>query len=241
MLNCKPNFTVVAESGKPTILVRNLKKVQQRRPQNTFTALSKMPVSCSSRIVYKWMKQLPQALHIILWFLVLVLLFTLQLYINFNSEYNAYTILQLWISEPALGQSMHFYPTISPPPLSPSTSMFLPSIEPESAHTPTPLVQQESRPSLSSPLWLCFVWGNILLCNGRKGKIGRQACKNPLPPTDDVVLHYRETTIFQNPNSGVFQASQKQHNVYYHAWKTCVPSHFSDFDPALHRTIEVVK
>ena len=33
--------------------VKNLEKVQQRRPQNTFTASLKMRVSCSSRIVHQ--------------------------------------------------------------------------------------------------------------------------------------------------------------------------------------------
>ena len=92
------------------------------------------------------------------------------------------------------------------PPLIPSTSMFSPFARPTSAQTPTPLLQRESRPSLSSPLWLCFVRGNISRCNGCKGKIGRQG-KKPLPPPDDVVLRHRETVVFQNPNTGVFQAS----------------------------------
>ena len=118
-----------------------------------------------------------------------------------------------------LGQSMHYYPPCSPPPLIPSTSIFSPSIRPRSAihiqtPTPTPFVQQEPRPSIFSPLWLCFVRGNISRCNGCKGKIGRQG-KKPLPPPDDLVLCHRETVVFQNPNTGIFQASHKPRNIYY--------------------------
>ena len=131
----------------------------------------------------------------------------------------------------------HFFPACSPPPLIPSTSMFSPFARPTSAQTPTPLLQRESRPSLSSPLWLCFVRGNISRCNGCKGKIGRQG-KKPLPPPDDVVLQHRETVVFQNPNTGVFQASHEPRNVYYHAWKTCIASHFCDFNAAVHIKID---
>ena len=53
--------------------------------------------------------------------------------------------------------------------------------------------------------------------------------KKPLPPPDDVVLRHKETIVFKNPNTGVFQASRDPRNVYYHAWKTCVAAHFSDF------------
>ena len=118
----------------------------------------------------------------------------------------------------------HFFPACSPPPLIPSTSMFSPFARPTSAQTPTSLLQSESRPSLSSPLWLCFVRGNISRCYGCKGKICRQG-KKPLSPPDDVVLR---TVVFQNPNIGVFQASHEPRNVYYHAWKTCIASHFCD-------------
>ena len=34
----------------------------------------------------------------------------------------------------------------------------------------------------------------------------------PLPPPDDDV-HHRETVIFQNPNTGIFQASHEPRNV----------------------------
>ena len=54
-----------------------------------------------------------------------------------------------------LGQSMHYYPPCSPPPLIPSTSILPLSIGPRTAiriQTPTPSVQQEPRPSISSPL-----------------------------------------------------------------------------------------
>ena len=101
----------------------------------------------------------------------------------------------------SLGQSMHYYPC-PPPPLIPSAPVFSPPHGPKSAvhiHTPT-VVQQEPRPSVSSPLWLCFVRGNISRCNGCKGKIGRMS-KKILPPPDDVVLRHKETVVFQNPNT----------------------------------------
>ena len=98
--------------------------------------------------------------------------------------------------------------------------MFSPFARPTSAQTPTPLLQRESRHSLSFPLWLCFVRGNISRCNGCKGKIGRQG-KKPLPPPDDVVLRHRETVVFQNPNTGV-----------------CIASHFCDFNAAVHIKID---
>ena len=62
--------------------------------------------------------------------------------------------------------------------------------------------------------------------------------KKPLPSPDDIVLRHRETIIFQNPNTGNFQASYEPRNVYYHAWKTCVAAHFSDFNSAVHIKVE---
>ena len=62
--------------------------------------------------------------------------------------------------------------------------------------------------------------------------------KKTLPPPDDIVFHHRETVIFQNPNTGIFQASYEPRNVYYHAWKTCVAAHFCDFNAAMHIRIE---
>ena len=133
---------------------------------------------------------------------------------------------------------MHYYPC-PPPPLIPSAPVFSPPHGPKSAvHIQTPtVVQQEPRPSVSSPLWLCFVRGNISRCNGCKGKIGRMG-KKPLPPPDDVVLRHKETVVFQNPNTGNYQASYEPRNVYYHAWKTCVAAHFCNFNPAMHIKIE---
>ena len=58
----------------------------------------------------------------------------------------------------SLGQSMHYYPC-PPLPLIPLAPVFSPPHGPKSAvHIQTPtVVQQEPRPSVSSPLWLCFV------------------------------------------------------------------------------------
>ena len=286
-LKCKPNFTVVAESGKPTTsgkkprkgatkkaskhihsIIENASELQfkNRTPMNKATSTSPTRVqstlpstsiaASSSQVLASTSFSVPQSPET-------SILSAQQLFTSSNSAIGSCqpshqlcapdsTPLQLQVSSPMLttmhapfynygfqnlGQSMHYYPACSPPPLIPSTSIFSPSAGPVSAQKPTPLVQHEPRPSVSSPLWLCFVRGNISRCNGCKGKIGRQG-KNPLPPPDDVVLRHRETVIFQNPNTGIFQASHEPRNVYYHAWKTCIAAHFRDFNAALHIRIE---
>ena len=268
-LKTKPNFTAVAESGKPTTsgkkprkgatkkastrirsIVENASELQfkKRTPIDKEVSSSTVHiqpstsgVASSSQMIGSGMPHSPETS---------ILSDVQQLFTSSSSAIPDNTPLQL--SSPTmqapfynygfqnLGQSMHYYPPCSPPPLIPSTSIFSPSIRPRSAihiQTPTPFVQHEPRPSISSPLWLCFVRGNISRCNGCKGKIGRQG-KKPLPPPDDVVLRHRETVVFQNPNTGIFQASHEPRNVYYHAWKTCVAAHFCDFNAAMHIRIE---
>ena len=123
-----------------------------------------------------------------------------------------------------MGQYVHNF--TGPPPLvhvpSVSTPAKLPLLT-------TSSIQQEPRPLVQTQFWLCFVYGNISRCNGCKGKIGRSAGNMPLPPPGDIVFRHRETVIFQNPRSGIFQQSRDPRNVYYHAWKTCIASCFMDF------------
>ena len=128
-----------------------------------------------------------------------------------------------------LGQSVH---NVSrPPPLvrAPTTIM------PQSGHVSnvsfsTPVIQQR-RPAVETQFWLCFVRGNISRCNGCKGKIGRSEGNKPLPPPQDVVFRHKESIVFQNPHTGIFQQSREPRNVYYHALKTCIAPHFLDFNP----------
>ena len=132
---------------------------------------------------------------------------------------------------------MYYYPC-SPPPLVPYASL-VPSTE-TACNQRTPFVLPEQRPSINSPLWISFVHGNISRCNGCKGKIGRIG-KRPLPPPDDIVFRHREKVLFQNPNTGNFQVSREYRNVYYHAWKTCVAAHFTDFNSRVHIKVDEVK
>ena len=154
---------------------------------------------------------------------------------------NASTFLQLWLSEPGAVNAL--LPTMFS---SSSNSINLniftfyqtQKCYPYS-NTHTLCTARTMTFNFFSTLAL-FFRGNISRCNGCKGKIGRQG-KKPLPPPDDVVLRHRETVVFQNPNTSIFQASHKPRNVYYHAWKTCVAAHFCHFNAAMHIRIEEVK
>lgn len=118
------------------------------------------------------------------------------------------------------------YTTVgSPPPLIPATSMYVHSPAQSSFSQP----QTQEQPFVSTPFWLTFIFGNISRCNGCKGKISRDVNKKPLPPPDDIVLGHKEHVIFQNPNSGLFEQSREKRNVYYHPWFTCIAPHFQDF------------
>jgi len=119
-----------------------------------------------------------------------------------------------------------------PPPL-----VHIPSVVPPGTVVSSPTahilfspIQQERRPSVETQFWLCFVHGNISRCNGCKGKIGRSEANRPLPPPGDIVFHHRETVIFQNPKTGIFQQSKDPRNVYYHALKTCIAPNFLNFN-----------
>lgn len=105
--------------------------------------------------------------------------------------------------------------------------------------SPQPITQAvRERPPVVKPFWVCFIFGNISRCNGCKGKILRGEGRKPLPPPDDLVLRHREFIVFNNPRTGLFEQSKEERNVYYHPWKTCVVPHFSGFDAKIHIQVD---
>ena len=117
-----------------------------------------------------------------------------------------------------------------PPPLVPIAS---PSSATLTATSPIHPASQQ-RPRVESPFWVTFMFGNVSRCNGCKGKIARDPNKKALPPPDDIVLQHKEYVIYQNSRTGHYEQSRDVRNVYYHPWKTCIASHFSDFQAANH-------
>ena len=112
---------------------------------------------------------------------------------------------------------------------------------PSSNATPGVLSQifsPQHRPCVETPFWIVFIFGNVSRCNGCKGRICRDQDKKVLPPPDDIVLGHKEFVVFQNSRSGLFEQSKDKRNVYYHPWKTCIAPHFSDFDPNRHIIVQ---
>lgn len=122
----------------------------------------------------------------------------------------------------------------SPPPLictHPDVSAYR---SPPRLVSPVGQVQQRL---VDTPFWLVFIFGNISRCNGCKGKILRDDNKRPLPPPDDIVFGHKEYVIFNNPKSGMFEQSREKRNVYYHPCSNCIVPYFIDFDPNRHIVI----
>ena len=117
-----------------------------------------------------------------------------------------------------------------PPPLVPIAS---PSSAALTATSPIQPASQQ-RPRVETPFWVTFVFGNVSRCNGCKGKIARDPNKKALPPPDDIVLQHKEYVIYQNSRTGYYEQSRDVRNVYYHPWKTCIASHFLDFQAINH-------
>ena len=82
------------------------------------------------------------------------------------------------------------------------------------------------------------MFGNVSRCNGCKGKIARDPNKKALPPPDDIVLQHKEYVVYQNSRTGYYEQSRDVRNVYYHPWKTCIASHFADFQAIHHIKIK---
>ena len=80
---------------------------------------------------------------------------------------------------------------------------------------PVSVRSQEQRPCVETPFWVVFIFGNISRCNGCKGRISRDHDKKVLPPPDDIVFGHKD-----------------------HPWKTCIAPHFSDFDPNRHIVVQ---
>ena len=118
-----------------------------------------------------------------------------------------------------------------PPPLVPIAS-------PSSAATSPVQPASQQRPQVETPFWVTFVFGNVSRCNGCKGKIARDSNKKALPPPDDIVLQHKEYVVYQNSRTGYYEQSRDVRNVYYHPWKTCIASHFADFQAIHHIKIK---
>ena len=75
--------------------------------------------------------------------------------------------------------------------------MFSPGLSSQSPSEQGPGVSysQERRPSVESPFWILFIFGNISRCNGCKGRISRDQNKKLLPPLDDIVFGHKEYVI----------------------------------------------
>ena len=120
----------------------------------------------------------------------------------------------------------------SPPPLIPTCFPYDPL--PIPPHLSSVSQQTQLLPSVDTPFWLVFVFGNVSRCNGCKGKIHRDENKKPLPPPGDIVLRHQEYVVFHNPRSGMFEQSREKRNVYYHPCRKCIIPCFRDFDPHYH-------
>ena len=149
---------------------------------------------------------------------------------------------------PQLVSTSRICPT-RPPPLVPQSFQLLPQVVSSSVFpvSPPPLIPamqlqasspQQQRPLVGSPVFVCFVRGNISRCNGCKGRIARAANKKPLPPPGDIVLRHKERVVYLNSRTGVYEQSRDDRNVYYHAYRTCVASHFLDFDATYHIKVD---
>ena len=117
-----------------------------------------------------------------------------------------------------------------PPPLVPIAS---PSSAAPTATSPIQPASQQ-RPRVETPFWGTIVFGNVSRCNGSKGKIARDPNKKAVLPPDDIVLQHKGYVIYQNSHTGCYEQSRDVRNVYYHPWKTCIASHFSDFQAINH-------
>ena len=144
-------------------------------------------------------------------------------------------------------QNINIGSIAGPPPLIPTPSdglplynslspAFSPMLSSQATSEPGPgmICSQTQRPTVESPFWLAFIFGNVSRCNGCKGEISRDQNKKLLPPPDDIVFGHKEHVIFHNQRSGMFEQSHDKRNVYYHPWKTCIAPHFSNFDPKKH-------
>lgn len=149
---------------------------------------------------------------------------------------------------PQLVSTSRICPT-RPPPLIPQSFQLLPQVVSSSVFpvSPPPLIPamqlrasslQQQRPLVGSPLFVCFVQGNISQCNGCKGRIARATDKKPLPLPGDIVLRHKERVVYLNSRTGVYEQSRDDRNVYYHAYRTCVASHFLDFDATHHIKVD---
>ena len=99
---------------------------------------------------------------------------------------------------------------------------------------PSVLVQPSPRIEMSNLFWVMFLTGNISRCQGCGGKIERGADGKVLPPPNDLVVQHKEQVVFQNPNTGTFQLSRDNRNVYYHPRLLCLQRKFSSFEAAKH-------
>ena len=99
---------------------------------------------------------------------------------------------------------------------------------------PGQVIIQQKRPSVESPFWVTFIFGNISRCNGCKGKIHRSIDGKPLLPPEDIVLGHKEFVIFANPKSGNFEQSWDRRNVYYHPKAACILPNFCNFSASQH-------
>ncbi len=93
----------------------------------------------------------------------------------------------------------------------------------------------QSLPSVDTPFWMAFIFGNISCCNGCKGRFFRVTTRTfCLCLMIIIVFGHKEFVLFQNPQSGKFEQSKERRNVYYHPWKTCIAPHFWDFNTEQH-------
>ena len=169
---------------------------------------------------------------------------------HYNTSTGSYAATALFMSHRDV-QNINIGSITSPPPLIPTPSeglppyhspspSFGPIVSSQSTSEPGPgaIFTQTQRPSVESPFWVAFIFGNISRCNGCRGRISRDQNKKILPPPDDIVFGHKEHVIFHNQRSGMFEQSYDKRNVYYHPWKTCIAPHFSDFDPKKHIVIQ---
>ena len=253
-LKTKPNFTVVAESGKPSSAGKkstgrrkaSTKKATQHvrevlasadessfrsRAQVTPTVIHAHHAASSMQPTLPFSASPPTLVH--------------NVAVN-GGKNAAIAICSNLSSHSRQSVVMH-----SPPYLLPVAGNVCPTqpgfVPMGSMRTPPPLmpivqtpviVPTAVRPPVDSPFWIAFVRGNISRCNGCKGRIARSADNKPLPPPGDIVLRHREHVVYHNSRTGMFEQSRDDRNVYYHAHRTCVAPHFLDFNAAHHIKVD---
>ena len=240
---CKPNFTALAEAGKPSTTGKKPKQKGMSKKggahiKNVITDAEKM----GSVWKYREFDQLHnnsesnsdsdwESSHLLSNQVPARSSESSQMQPSVASSTGTFVVSQSDVQSINFGSV--YCATQTPPPLVPAG--ILSPVLHCAPTTPSSFTSfQHQRPCVDTPFWLAFIFGNVSRCNGCKGKIARDVNNKALPPPDDIVFGHKEYVIFHNVCSGMYEQSREKRNVYYHTWKTCIAPHFSDFNPSKH-------